>query len=110
MGAEADNWGQWSDTGGDAEGMAQGGPVTAGRAYNTYDSTEEEVFVPKRDGHIVPASKMGGAVYNIDARGADLGAHNRISRALEASHAAQPTNAVRAQAERQKRTPQRSKR
>jgi len=96
--------------GGDAEGMAAGGNVYAGTPYNTYDSTEEEVFVPKRDGRIIPSSKLGGgATYNIDARGADLGAHNRIARGLEASHAAQPGNAVRAQAERQKRTPQRSK-
>jgi hypothetical protein len=47
--------------------------------------------------------------WNIDARGADLGAANRISRALEATHQSAVATAVRANAQRSWRVPQRAK-
>jgi hypothetical protein len=50
---------------------------------------------------------MGGPTYHIDARGADLGAGNRVSRAIEAAHHAARAAAV-AHADRKSRTPQRS--
>jgi hypothetical protein len=87
--------------------MAGGGDVDPGQAY-VVGEHEPEIFSPGTRGTITPMSKMGGATFHIDARGADLGAANRISRAIEASHASAVGNAVRANAEHAHRTPQRS--
>lgn len=89
--------------------MAEGGDVDPGRGYVVGDGGEPEYFQPKTAGTITPAHKMGGSFsYHIDARGADLGAANRTARAIEAAHNAAVANAVRANAERNKRTPQRT--
>lgn len=91
--------------------MASGGDVDPGKAYGVADAGEFEVFTPRTAGTITPAHKLGGAsvTYNIDARGADLGAHNRIARQIEASHQAAVSNSLYAQHEQQKRTPRRSR-
>jgi hypothetical protein len=94
-------------------GMAEGGDVDPGRSYMVSDSKEDEYFIPKSSGSIVPNHKMGGGdVYNftntIDARGAALGVENRIARSVEASHRQAVINAVKANVERSKRTPKRS--
>jgi hypothetical protein len=68
-------------------------------------------ITPRNASTITPLSKVpgggGGDTYHIDARGADLGAANRISRALEATHQSAVTTAVRANAQRSWRVPQR---
>lgn len=88
--------------------MANGGNVDPGRPYIVGDGGEPELFTPRTAGTITPFHKMGGVTYVIDARGADLGAHNRIARALESVHNSSVSNSVRANAERAKRSPQRS--
>ena len=54
------------------------------------------------------AMGAGSVVYNINAPGADLGASNRIARGIEAAHNSAVATSVQANAERMKRTPQRS--
>jgi hypothetical protein len=90
--------------------MAEGGDVDPGHGYIVGDGGEPEFFRPRTAGTITPAHKIGGGsyTYHIDARGADLGAANRTARAIEAAHNAAVRNSVKAQAERTKRTPQRS--
>ncbi len=88
--------------------MAGGGDVDPGQSYIVGEH-EAELFTPRTAGSITPGSKlgMGGPTYHIDARGADLGAGNRVSRAIEAAHHAARAAAV-AHADRKSRTPQRS--
>jgi hypothetical protein len=92
--------------------MAGGGDVDPGGAY-VVGEHEPEFFSPRTAGTITPMSKMRGGGdthnWNIDARGADLGAANRISRALEATHQSAVATAVRANAQRSWRVPQRAK-
>ena len=92
--------------------MAGGGDVDPGGAY-VVGEHEPEFFSPRTAGTITPASKIGGSstttINHIDARGADLGAANRISRALEATHQSAVATAVRANAQRSWRVPQRAK-
>lgn len=88
--------------------MAGGGGVEAGTAYKVNEN-ESEYFIPGRAGQIVPSSKMGGGgdihIHNhVDARNAELGAANRIHRALEATHASAVKTAMHAMSEHQKRT------
>jgi len=62
-------------------------------------------------GTITPASKIGGNyTYHIDARGADLGAENRVARAIEAVHDSAVHQGARASAERAHRIPRRTSR
>lgn len=88
--------------------MAGGGDVTPGLGY-WVGEREPEYFEPSTSGRITPLSAMHGQGhtfnYNIDARGADLGAHNRIARGIEASHKAAVATAVQAVHERSRRTP-----
>jgi hypothetical protein len=51
----------------------------------------------------------GNTTYNIDARGAEIGAEHRINRAIEAAHDSAINQGIRASAEHARRTPQRSK-
>lgn len=89
--------------------MAAGGSVDPGGAYIVGDGGEPELFSPRTSGTITPLSKMGGVHnYTIDARGADLGAGNRVARAIEAAHNSAVATGVRANAERGRRTPQRA--
>jgi hypothetical protein len=89
--------------------MARGGDVDPGASYIVGEH-EAELFTPRTAGSITPASKlgMGGPIYHVDARGSDLGAGNRVSRAIEASHHAAVAASVVAHADRKSRTPQRS--
>ncbi len=89
--------------------MADGGPVDPGVAYRVNEN-EQEYFIPSSKGSIVPhPGAMGGMTVNnyhtIDARGADLGAANRMQRAIEASHKQSVSTAVQAMHERQRRVP-----
>lgn len=89
--------------------MAAGGDVDPGSSYIVGEH-EAELFTPRTAGSITPAGKLGmggGVTYNIDNRGADLGAGSRVARALEAAHHAARAAAV-AHADRKSRTPQRS--
>jgi hypothetical protein len=89
--------------------LATGGDVDPGKGYVVGDGGEPEFFSPKVSGTITPMSKMGGGdhVYNIDARGAALGVENRIARSIDAAHSSAVSTSVRANHERQSRTPQR---
>jgi hypothetical protein len=88
-------------------GMASGGNVDPGVAYDIGEAGTER-FVPRTAGTIIPHGAMGGTNFNIDARGADLGAHNRIARAMESTHNLAVANSIHANVERSKRVPQRS--
>lgn len=86
---------------------ASGGSVDPGHAY-VVGERGAEMFVPSSAGRIVPNGELGGsttAIYHIDARGADLGAQNRIARGIEASHRAAVSTAVQATHERSRRVP-----
>ncbi len=71
--------------------MAGGGDADPGRVYGVAEAGEAELVIQKNSS-ATPLSKLGGGDvhnhYDIDARGADLGARNRIARALEATHSA----------------------
>jgi len=90
--------------------MAGGGPVLPGKAYRVNED-EDEYFIPSKAGRIVAPSKMGGGDVhvhnNVDARGSDLGAANRMARALERTHRSSVAAAVHIMNERQKRVPHR---
>jgi hypothetical protein len=93
--------------------MARGGDADPGKIYGVAEAGEAELISPKHSSRITPLSKLGGGDshthfnYSIDARGADLGAENRVARAIEFAHNSAVSNGVRANAERSKRTPQR---
>jgi hypothetical protein len=85
-----------------------GASVTPGQAYMVGERGPE-MFISASPGTIVPhgAGAFGGNVtYNIDARGSDLGASNRIQRGLELSHRAAVVSSVVASTEHGKRVPQ----
>jgi hypothetical protein len=90
--------------------MASGGDADPGRVYGVAEAGEAELISPKNSSRISPLSKIGGNThtYNIDARGADLGAENRVARAIEYAHNSAVSSSVRANSERAKRTPKRS--
>jgi len=90
--------------------MAEGGDVEPGKSY-IWQEAGHEWFAPGTSGRIVPEKALGGSpqqIFNIDARGADLGAHNRIMRGVEASSKAAVVTAVQTNHERSLRTPQRT--
>jgi hypothetical protein len=97
-----------------AKPRAEGGYVSADQAYIVGERGPEPFF-PGVAGTILSNASArrtfgGGAdayTYHIDARGADLGAGNRVARAIEASHNIAVSNGVRANVERSKRIPQR---
>jgi hypothetical protein len=66
---------------------AEGGPVTAGKSY-IVGERGRELFTPKTNGFIMPNEQMRGSksseavVFNIDARGAQLGVADEIKKAL----------------------------
>jgi len=92
--------------------LAEGGPVDPSSAY-IVGEREPEIFNPRSSGTITPMSKMsvGGNnhTYYVDARQAELGVENRVSRAIEMAHASAVATSVRATQARQDRTPQRKK-
>jgi hypothetical protein len=88
--------------------MAEGGSVDPGAGYIVGEAGPE-YFRPRTAGTITPNHKLGGSfTYHIDARGAEFGVENRVARAIEAAHNSAVSTGVRANAERSKRTPQRS--
>lgn len=112
-----------SGAGGGADGSAtstityggalrDGGDVSPDRDYLVGDGFEPEIFTPGVHGRVTPLSKLekaGGNVsikYDIDARGADLGAENRIRRGMELSYKSSVSTAIQANHEYTKRTPQ----
>ncbi len=94
--------------------FAGGGDADPGMIYQVAEAGEGEFITPKNASTVTPLSKMGlGSTHNsysysIDARGAELGAENRIARAIEYAHNSAVTSSVRASAERAKRTPERT--
>jgi hypothetical protein len=91
--------------------MAGGGDADPGKVYGVAEAGEAELISPKSSSRITPVGKLGGSTYHyaIDARGADLGAENRVIRAIEYAHNSAVSNSVKANSERSKRTPQRSR-
>jgi hypothetical protein len=93
--------------------LAEGGDVSADKAYIVGDEGPEilagvnaRVFSNTESRRILSGS--GGATIinnHIDARGSDLGAENRIRRGIELSHNSAVANSVRANVERSKRVP-----
>lgn len=60
-------------------GMANGGNVNAGTRY-MIGERGPEMFVPNVNGTIIPNDQIGGNTFNIDARGADVAAVQRLER------------------------------
>ena len=89
----------------DLTGLAGGGNVSSGGAYLVGENGPE-IFSPRSSGAIIPMSHIGGGTTYIDARGADLGVLNRISRAQEATGRTAVSGSVQAVNERNHRTPQ----
>jgi hypothetical protein len=90
-------------------GLAGGSDnVDPGKSYWVGDGGEAELFRPRIGGSVTPASKIGGGDthYHIDARGAELGAYNRIERSLEAVHRSIESRSARQAYEAKRRTPQ----
>jgi hypothetical protein len=91
--------------------MAGGGDTEPGLIYKVAEAGEGEFITPKNASTVTPLSKLRGGgdsfTYNVDARGADLGAENRVARAIEYSHNSAVRNAARASAEHARRTPRR---
>lgn len=56
---------------------ANGGPVSAGKSYMVGERGPE-LFTPRTSGAITPNGASGGNVYNIDARGAEIGVEERV--------------------------------
>lgn len=87
---------------------AGGGGVEPGSAYMVGEDGPE-IFAPSTRGRIIPSGGWsgGGMVVNnhIDARGADLGAWNRIQRGMEMVHRSAVTTAVQVGHERAARVP-----
>lgn len=60
---------------------AAGGPVSAGKSYMVGERGPE-MFTPGASGNISSNKSMGGSVYNIDARNAEIGVEERIRAVL----------------------------
>jgi tape measure domain-containing protein len=77
-------------------GRAAGGMVQAGRGYRINERTaNSEIFVPAQDGYVLPRMQPRGArgtagpgsvtnVFQIDAKGAEIGVEQKIVRAIQA--------------------------
>jgi len=93
--------------------LADGGDADPGKVYGVAEAGEGEFITPRNASTVTPLSKMnlGGntTIYQVNAPGAEIGAWNRISRGLEATHDSAVSTSVRANAERAKRTPQRGR-
>jgi hypothetical protein len=90
--------------------LAGGGDVDPGSSYVVGDGGEPELFSPKTAGSVTPLSKVSGhgsgdVHYHINAPGSELGAENRIARAVEQAHHSAVAQAVRATHERAQRLP-----
>jgi hypothetical protein len=91
--------------------MAGGGDADPGRVYGVAEAGEAELISPKNSSRITPLSKLrgGGDTHiHVDARGAQIGAEGRIAMAVQMAHDSAVQGGVRANSERDKRTPRRS--
>jgi hypothetical protein len=96
--------------GGDGGSMEDGGPVSAGMAYQGPHGIE--AFIPHTSGTIIPEDRlMGGEThyhnYYVDARGADPGTEQRLRRGLEETHRQAVAHSVEAGNDLKNRTPKR---
>jgi hypothetical protein len=90
--------------------MAGGGNADPGKIYGVAEVGEAELISPKNSSRITPLSKLrgGGDTHiHVDARGAQIGAEGRIAQAVQMAHDSAVQGGVRANAEREKRTPRR---
>lgn len=86
--------------------------VSPGKDYIVGDRGEAEIFRPGTHGSVTPISKLqggGGTTVinhnnNIDARGADLGASNRIQQGMQMTYRSSVSTSIQANSERSKRT------
>lgn len=106
-GTEVDSSVSYGDMG---DSMADGGPVSAGMAYEGPHGIE--AFIPHTSGTIIPESDLrsGGDnyhTYHVDARGADAGTEQRLRRALEETHRAAVSHSIQAGNDLKNRTPKR---
>jgi hypothetical protein len=86
---------------------ASGGSVDPGQTVLVGEDGPE-LFTPRSGGTVTPHGFGGGDIHihnHVDARGADLGAANRIRQALDTVHKNSVSQAVRASHERSKRVP-----
>lgn len=102
------------DTSTPVEGYADGGTPAPNTAYMVGENGPELRVSSSRPDTIVPLNKMNGGrggdihnTYNIDNRGADIGAGNRTKQALMAVHAQSVKDSQRASYEQAQRKPQR---
>lgn len=85
---------------------ASGGMVNSGSPY-IVGERGPELFVPTSSGNVLPNSKSGSqVVYNIDARGADVGVEQRIMTALQKVNSSIETRALTAVQSANRRNPQ----
>jgi hypothetical protein len=90
--------------------LAGGGDIPDS-GYTVVGENGPELLPPGRGAGrtVIPSDKIGGGntyvTYSVDARGADLGADNRIRRGLEVTHKSAVATSVQANAEYSKRTP-----
>lgn len=93
-------------------GLAGGGDMTAGNSYIVGENGPE--ILSGVSGHVTShtqsermfsSSRGTTQINHIDARGSDLGAGNRVQRAMEVTHNAAVSNGIRAQYEHAQRTP-----
>jgi hypothetical protein len=96
--------------------LADGGSVSPDQAYIVGERGPEPFFpgVPGMIMSNASARRVFGGngsgqqyTYQVDARGADLGAGNRVARAIEAAHNSSVATGIRANVERSKRIPMR---
>jgi hypothetical protein len=98
-------WGSFGSFFSGLAGKAGGGDVGAGTPYMVGERGPE-LFVPDVSGAIIPHGKAAGGqvVYNIDARGSEVGVERRIVRALKAVHGSAIANAQLAMQDRMLRS------
>jgi hypothetical protein len=95
--------------------MAGGGDIKPGtdylvgeKGFEIFRSSQAGKMLSNSDSRrVLAAGSGGGDVYHVDARGAELGAYNRIMSALEERSQEASSTGIRGTQERQKRTPQR---
>lgn len=106
-GADA-SMGGMSALGDFAGAFADGGDVSSGWAI-VGERGPEAAYFGRNGGHVVPNHMLngGGDTYHIDARGADLGAGNRVDQAMKAYANQSVKKSMKSSNERAKRTVQR---
>jgi hypothetical protein len=86
--------------------LADGGPIGANTPYLVGERGPEiRSFSTSGSIHPIAAGGGGSPTYNIDARGAELGAYNRIAAGMEQTHRAAVSDSVKAMHEQSWRRP-----